>query len=172
MKIHSSTLLATLPLFFVSALLKATPPVAIPPPSKVRIAISLTPWAKFTARGQKDSAVYRQTATQKYTLRAALDRSNHFYFRDWHITTRPLFWSKQTRKYKTELTVYQRFGKDKKIEERIGKIVADGTLKAYRDFYVLQNFQKKNFQDKSGNPKLLITTGFTIDTRRVATARK
>ena len=135
-------------------------------PKQVRIALSLTPYQK-TATVTKKGNKYQLGKTEKYTLRADLDRTNHYYFKNWHVISKPLYWSKQTAQYKTEITVLQRFGKNNEIEEMVGKIIAEGTLKTYRKLYVLQNFQKKTFPDKSGNPRLKIASGFnTLPSRK------
>ena len=135
-------------------------------PKQVRIALSLTPYQK-TATVTKKGNKYQLGKTEKYTLRADLDRTNHYYFKNWHVISKPLYWSKQTAQYKTEITVLQRFGKNNEIEEMVGKIIAEGTLKTYQKLYVLQNFQKKTFPDKSGNPRLKIASGFnTLSSRK------
>ena len=145
----------------------------IPAKAQVRIALSLTPWQKFVPRTHRGQPTYRRAKTRKLTLRAALDRPSHFYVGDWHFVTRPVLWSRQARQYKTRLTIFQRLGKDRKVEEKIGTLVAAGTLKAYRDLYILQNFQKKTFKDANGSPRLLVVTGFTPDDQhqRVAASR-
>lgn len=139
------------------------PSTLTPAKAQVRIALSLTPWQKFVPHQGDSKPIYRKLPTRKLTLRAALDRESHFYVGDWHFVTRPLLWSKQTRQYKTKLTIFQRLGKKRKIEEKIGALVASGTLKAYRDLYILQNFQRKTFKDSNGNPRLRVVTGFTHD---------
>ncbi len=148
-------------------------PTLAPAKDQVRIALSLTPWRKFVPHNNRGQPTYRRTKERKLTLRAALSRTSHFYFGDWHFVTRPVLWSRQTRQYKTRLTIFQRLGKDRKIEEKIGTLVASGTLKAYRDLYILQNFQKKTFKDANGSPRLRVVMGFTHDDRkrRVADAR-
>lgn len=136
-------------------------------PKQVRIALSLTPYQK-TATVTKKGNKYQPGKTEKYTLRADLDRTNHYYFKNWHVISKPLYWSKQTAQYKTEITVLQRFGKNNEIEEMVGKIIASGLLKTYQNLYILQNFQKKTFPDKSGNPRLKIASGFnTLPSRKV-----
>ena len=130
-------------------------------PKQVRIALSLTPYQK-TATVTKKGHKYQLGKTEKYTLRADLDRTNHYYFKNWHVISKPLYWSKQTAQYKTEITVLQRLGNNNEIEEMVGKIIAEGTLKTYQNLYVLQNFQKKTFPDNSGKPRLRIASGFNM----------
>ena len=144
-----------------------------PNKEQVRIALTLIPWQKFVPNNKRGQPTYRRMKERKLTLRAALDRPSHFYVGNWHFVTRPVFWSRQARQYKTRLTIFQRLGKDRKVEEKIGSLVAIGTLKAYRDFYILQNFQKKTFKDANGNPRLRVVTGFTADKlkQRVAASR-
>lgn len=144
-----------------------------PAQAQVRIALSLTPWQKFVPHNNRGQPTYRRTKERKLTLRAALDRPSHFYVGDWHFVTRPILWSRQTRQYKTRLTIFQRLGRDRKVEEKIGTLVATGTLRAYRDLYILQNFQKKTFKDANGYPRLRVVMGFTPDDKRqrLATSR-
>lgn len=144
-----------------------------PANAQVRIALSLTPWQKFVPHNNRGLPSYRRTKERKLTLRAALDRPSHFYVGNWHFVTRPVLWSRRTRQYKTRLTIFQRLGQDRRVEEKIGTLVATGTLKAYRDLYILQNFQKKTFKDANGNPRLRVVMGFTHDSRqkRLATSR-
>ena len=142
-----------------------------PAEAQVRIALTLIPWQKFVPHNNRGQPTYRRTKERKLTLRAALDRPSHFYVGDWHFVTRPVFWSRQTRQYKTRLTIFQRLGKDRKVEEKIGSLVAAGTLKAYRDLYILQNFQKKTFKDANGYPRLRVVTGFTHEDKKKQVAK-
>ena len=139
---------------------------ANPKQMQVRIALTLTLYKKQTQIKAKDT--YTALPAEKFTLRAALDRSNHYYLDKWHLVTRPLSWAKQTRKYQTTITIFRRFGKNNEVEEKIGSVVANGTLKTYSEFYVLQNFQQKIFKDKAGNPKLHAVVGFTINNQGIA----
>ena len=165
--------LLTVLLSSVSLTTAATVPTTAVTPAnaQVRIALSLTTWEKFVPHGGRGKVTYRPTTTQKVTLRAALDRASNFYVGDWHFVTRPLLWARHTRQYKTQLTVFQRLGKDRQVEEKLGSMVAKGTLQAYRDFYTLQNYQKKTFRDPNGNPRLRVVTGFVDDSKLSRVAR-
>lgn len=169
-------LIALLPCLLAVRPVKTSTPnkTLTPANAQVRIALNLTPWQKFVPHNNRGQPTYRRAKTSKLTLRAALDRPSHFYVGDWHFVTRPVLWSRQARQYKTRLTIFQRLGKDRKVEEKIGTLVAAGTLKAYRDLYILQNFQKKTFKDADGNPRLRVVTGFTHDNKnkRVAASRQ
>ena len=136
-----------------------------PTEKKVRIALTLTTFQKQTG---KKSNSYHKLPEQKYTLRVALERQNHIYLGDWHIVSKPLSWSRYTGKYKTYLMIYRRFGKNKDIEEKVGTVVVSGVLKAYREFYVLQNYQRKLFKNSRGEPLMQVVLGFSSDRKRIA----
>ena len=167
-------LIALLPCLMAVQPVKNNNKTLTPDKAQVRIALTLIPWQKFVPHNNRGQPTYRRMKEHKLTLRAALDRPSHFYVGNWHFVTRPVFWSRQARQYKTRLTIFQRLGKDRKIEEKIGSLVAVGTLKAYRDLYILQNFQKKTFKDANGNPRLRVVTGFTHEDKkkRVAAYRQ
>lgn len=157
---------ALLPCLMAAQPVKTSNKKLTPDKAKVRIALTLIPWQKFVPHNNRGQPTYRRMKERKLTLRAALDRPSHFYVGDWHFVTRPVFWSRRARQYKIRLTIFQRLGKDRKVEERIGSLVAAGTLKAYRDLYILQNFQKKTFKDADGNPRLRVVTGFTHENNK------
>ena len=136
-----------------------------PKEKAVRIALTLTTFQKQVG---KKGNTYRKMPKQEYTLRVALGRTNHIYLDDWHIVSQPLFWSRYTDKYKTSLMIYRRFGKNKDVEEKVGTVRISGVLKAYEEFYVLQNYQRKLFRDRSGKPLLHVVLGFTADRQRIA----
>ncbi|MDE3269725.1 MAG: hypothetical protein OYH77_05530 [Pseudomonadota bacterium] len=137
----------------------------LPAEKKVRIALTLATFQKQTV---KKKTSYHKLPAQKYTLRVALERSNHIYLDDWHIVSEPLSWSRYTGKYKTSLMFYRRFGKNKDIEEKVGTILVGGVLKPFKQFYVLQNHQHALFKDKKGNPLLNVMLGFSGDRQRIA----
>ncbi len=159
-------LLALLPCLLAVQPTRTDDKTLTPAQAQVRIALTLVPWQKFVPHNNRGQPTYRRTKERKLTLRAALDRPSHFYVGDWHFVTQPVFWSRQARQYKTRLTIFQRLGKDRKVEEKIGSLVAAGTLKAYRDLYILQNFQRKTFKDADGNPRLRVVMGFTQESKR------
>lgn len=140
---------------------------SVPKEKKVRIALTLATFQKQAGK-KKGEYSYHKLPEQKYTLRVALERQNHVYLDNWHIVSKPLSWSRYTGKYKTYLMIYRRFGKNKDIEEKVGTIVVSGVLKAYQEFYVLQNYQRKLFKDSQGNPLLHTVLGFSADRKRIA----
>ena len=138
---------------------------ANPKEKTVRIALTL---ATFQKQAGKKGNTYSKMPEQNYTLRVALERANHIYLDDWHIVSQPLFWSRYTGKYKTSLMIYRRFGKNKDVEEKVGTVRVSGVLKAYKEFYVLQNYQRKLFRDRSSNPLLHVVLGFAADRQHIA----
>jgi len=131
-------------------------------PARVRIALRLTPWKMTVATtqdGRQQSVHVRQQAIQQ-TLRARLDRVNHFHFGDWHVQTTPVRWSRATKRYAVRLDSSRRYGAFGQLEESIGSVEVAGVLHPEKErVFVLHAATTRSFRDKFGNPMLDIDVG-------------
>jgi hypothetical protein len=131
-------------------------------PTRVRIPLTLRPYRKlvYAAQNGQTKVKYKRDKEIKHTLRARLDRVNHFFLSEYHIESTPLSWKKETRKYKLRLTVYKRYGAYGKIEESIGQIDVAGFLTGKTNLFVLNGLAEKKFIDKNSNPIVDIIAGY------------
>jgi len=89
-----------------------------------------------------------------------LDKTNHFFFDEFHIETTPLSWAKQSRQYKVRITVHKRYGAYGKIEEKIGRVDLSGSLVGSNGLYVLKGAARAKFTNKQGAPIVDLIVGF------------
>ncbi len=132
-------------------------------PAKVRIGLRLTPFKKVVTRNRDGSADQRFVPIEplRHTLRARLNKVNHFFVGEWHVESVPTKWVKKTRHYEVKLNVYRRYGAFGQLEENIGSIELSGTLEEERDnVHVLLGTARKRLRDKAGQPYLDIVAGF------------
>lgn len=132
-------------------------------PVRVRIGLKLVPYSKVYTKStngtQKVSHVKAEASS--HTLRARLDKVNHFYLNDWHIESKPVSWIRNTKRYEVQLTFFQRYGAYGKLEKRVGALKLNGNLhKQHENIYVLSGVAKKRFNDKFGAPVLDVISGY------------
>jgi hypothetical protein len=139
--------------------------VATPP--QVRIGIKITPFRQIVVKSAvsgKDKESEVQHVAQeaiRHTLRARLNRVNHFYVNNFHVETRPLKWVKQSRDYTVQLTIYRQFGRNSEVEETIGSMQISGVLEVQTDgIYVLNGAAFKRFRNKFNAPSLDVAAGY------------
>ena len=130
----------------------------------VKIGLTLTPYVKNPKRktgGGKEAAgaKAKRGKTERYTLRAKLNKSNHFYLGDYHVQTTPLFLEKRSGRYGVKVRIYGKFGAMGQVEEEIGSLDVDGLLQGKGPIYVLKGAARRKFHDKLGKPLLLMTAG-------------
>lgn len=124
----------------------------------VKIGLALTPY-KTTKKNARRGASPVVGKTEHYTLRAKLNKSNHFYVGHYHVQTTPLFLEPQSGRYAVKLRVYGKFGALGQVEEEIGSVDVDGILTGKGPIYVLKGVAQDKFHDKLGKPLLLVTAG-------------
>ena len=132
-------------------------------PAKVRIGLRLTPFKKVVTRNRDGSTDQRFVPIEplRHTLRARLNKTNHFFVGEWHVESVPTKWVRKTRHYEVKLNVYRRYGAFGQLEENVGSIELAGTLEEERDnVHVLLGTARKRLRDKSGQPYLDIVAGF------------
>jgi hypothetical protein len=132
-------------------------------PARVRIGLRLTPFKKVTTRQKDGSTSSRFIPIEpiRHTLRARLNKPNHFFIGEWHIETKPVTWIKKTRKYQVQLSVHRRFGAFGQLEDFVGNVTLDGVLDEGDDnVHVLLGVARQRLRDKFGHPILDVVAGF------------
>ena len=132
-------------------------------PPRVRIGLRLTPFKKVTTRNKDGTASNRFVPVEpiRHTLRARLNKPNHFFIGEWHIETKPITWIKKTRKYQVQLSVHKRFGAFGQLEDFVGNVTLDGVLDEGDDnVHVLLGVARQRLRDKFGHPVLDVVAGF------------
>ena len=134
--------------------------VVKPSSPRVRIGVKLTPFQlkAGTKNAKKPQFVKAQTVRQ--TLRARIDRENHFFVGDWHIQTKPVTWVKRSRSFTVRMDVYRRYGAFGQLEEKVGSLDVKGVLhRQDSNLYVLKGASRKRFRNKFGHPILDLVAG-------------
>lgn len=132
-------------------------------PAKVRIGLRMTPFKKVVTRNRDGSVDQRFVPIEplRHTLRARINKTNHFFVGEWHIESEPTKWVRKTRHYEVKLNIYRRYGAFGQLEENVGTVELAGTLDEERDnVYVLLGTARKRLRDKAGHPYLDVVAGF------------
>lgn len=150
---------------FVTSPLSAVQPAAPRTPAEepadwVRIGFHLTPFSKGvpSATAKNQVSVAREE-TIHYTLRAKLNKANHFYLGAFHIQTQPLYWLRDSGRYGVAINVFKQIGKLGQVEEDLGLVKLEGILKGQSPVFILEGQATKEFQDKMGFPVVTIEAG-------------
>lgn len=127
---------------------------------RVKIALRLTPFQSNGVGVGVGEGAGKAIAepTLRYTLRAKLLKSNHFYFDKFHVQTVPLSWRKDSGIYKVKLVIHRRYSPG--VEESLGSIEVRGVLQGEGDVFTLEGTASQTFRDKWGEPVLSVVTGF------------
>lgn len=132
-------------------------------PAKVRIGLRLTPFNKVITRNRDGTVDTRYVPGEalRHTLRARLNKVNHFFVGDWHIESVPLKWIQKTRRYEVRLNVYRRYGAFGQLEESAGTMDLSGVLEEQQDnVHVLLGVARKRMRDSMGQPLVDVVAGF------------
>lgn len=142
--------------------------------AKVRIFVKLVPYRKVLMQDSKgvNFEEYKPVGKMKYTLRARIDRPNHFYLNDWHIETIPQMFSQSTKQFRVKLRFYKRYGTHQDLEEYVGNTTAEGILEGSNFLYVLKTFKEEVFKNKYNQPILAIGVGKEASKRRPLLSRQ
>lgn len=134
--------------------------------AQVRIGLKLTPYQPMAVKGRdgKTTLMPQALATIQHTLRARIERVNHFYFGDWHVETIPEAWSRETMKYRVKLRFYKRYGAGKDLEEMVGHTIVQGTLEGKNYLYGLKGNVNTQFKNRRGEPVLAVAIGTPVPT--------
>lgn len=133
------------------------------PVARVRIPMALTVYNGIPVRAQTGGLrmEYRPGTIVKHTMRARMERINHFYVGQWHIETVPVAWQRETKRYTVKIRFYKRHGQGEELEESIGTTQVAGVLADGPEKLVF-NFSGKSlakFKDTKGNPLLDVAIG-------------
>jgi hypothetical protein len=139
-------------------------------PVRVRIGLRLTPFKKVVTEARDGASTTRFVPLEplRHTLRAQLNKANHFFVGDYHVETQPLSWVRQSRRYQVRLKVYRRYGAFGQLEESVGSADLSGVLEEQEaNVFVLLGVARKRLRDKFQNPVLDIVAGYTPGGLRV-----
>ncbi len=132
-------------------------------PAKVRIGLRLTPFRKVVTKNRDGTVDDRYVPIEplRHTLRARLNKTNHFFVGEWHVETEPTKWVRKTRHYEVRLNIFRRYGAFGQLEENVGKVDLSGTLDEEKDnVHVLIGTVRQRLRDKFGHPYLDVVAGF------------
>lgn len=130
-------------------------------PPRVRIGLRLVPYRKLLYSGERGPETkFKPDQAITHTLRARMDRPNHFFLGEYHIETNPIAWDKQAGIYKIKLNFFRRFGSYGQIEESIGALELNGRLKGAKGLYVIHGLASAQFKDKRGQPVVDLIAGY------------
>lgn len=146
-------------------------------PARIRVQLRVTPYEKVVTHSPRGVQTSKFQPGQEilHTLRARMDRPNHFYFGEWHVTATPLSWSRESLSYRVRLNFQKIYGVAANLEEAVGDMEVSGHLQKVDDgMYNLVASEKKVFRDLEGNPKLAIVAGFNpaADQERMNVAKR
>ncbi|MEZ4743118.1 MAG: hypothetical protein R3B45_11850 [Bdellovibrionota bacterium] len=131
-------------------------------PAKVRIGLRLTPFRKvvYATKNGQTLTKYRPDPMLARTLRARINKVNHFFFDEFHVETKPLNWSKEKKILKMRLKINRVYGPYGKVEEKLGHIDITGRLTGQDGLYVLEGVGRGRFVDKRKNPVVDVVAGY------------
>jgi len=132
-------------------------------PAKVRIGLRLTPFRQVVTQDRNGRSVEHSMPLEalRYTLRARLNKVNHFFVGKWHIETTPEQWVRTTRHYVVKLDIYRRYGAFGQLEENVGSLQLRGVLdEGENNVHVLLGVARVRLRDKFGRPVLDVVAGF------------
>jgi hypothetical protein len=131
-------------------------------PAQVRIGLRLTPFVTAKTQNLKGEIreISRPAGDLKRTLRARVNRMNHFVVSDYHVESEPLSYVKETSHYRVKLKFSKRLGPYGELEESIGSMEVAGKLEGSAGVYVLKGAASSEFKDPMGRPVLRVMAGF------------
>ena len=132
-------------------------------PPRVRIGLRLTPFKKVVTRARDGRSETRFIPAEplRHTLRARLNKTNHFFVGEWHIETVPTRWVRKSRRYEVKLNIYRRYGAFGQLEETLGSVDLAGVLEEQdANLFVLLGVARKRLRDKFLSPSLDVVAGF------------
>jgi hypothetical protein len=145
---------------------------------RVRIGLRLTTFLKTITKDAEGKPVesYVSREPLRHTLRARLNKVNHFYFGSWHVETSPQKWIRETRRYDIRLSLYRRYGAYDLLEELVGHVDLSGTLENQdENIYIFNGVVRERIRDKFGFPLLDVVAGYesegTLSTGQVTPSK-
>lgn len=131
----------------------------------VRIGLNLTPYRKVSVGrggGGGSQFNYLPAGTLRRTLRARIDKPNHFYIDGYHIETVPLRWVRPKREYTIRLSFAHRPNRSRSgVEKHLGYVDVRGHLKqSTPDVYLLIGANHKTFFNNLSEPFLRAVVGY------------
>ena len=128
---------------------------------KVRIGLKLSPFSKiqFQDASGKKKIKFKVDQELKRTLRARIDKPNHFVVGNYHVETIPLKWLKKTKDYAVRL-FSKRYGSYGEVEEHLGNLDVSGRLEGKDGLFVLVGAKSTVIKNKSGEPILKAVAGY------------
>lgn len=129
---------------------------------KVRIGLKLSPFSKIQLQdgSGKNKIKFKIDQELKRTLRARIDKPNHFVVGNYHVETIPLKWLKKTKDYAVRLSFSKRYGSYGEVEEHLGSLDVKGRLEGKDGLYVLMGAKSTVIKNKAGEPILKAVAGY------------
>lgn len=131
-------------------------------PGKVRIGLKLSSYSKIQLQDQSGNTrvKFKMDDEIKRTLRARIDKPNHFVVGSYHVESIPLKWIKKTQTYAVRLSFSKRFGSYGEVEEHLGSLDVEGRLEGKDKLFVLMGAASKVIKNDKGEPLLKVLAGY------------
>lgn len=129
-----------------------------PEVARVRIPLKMTFFEQVVIKGQDGIRRMESKALtpNRFNFKATINRTNHFYVNGWHVESVPMKWDRDTKKWDVDVKFYKRYGEDQELEEFVGTMPISGTLVGKDMLFTLDAQGSSKFQNKLGNPLLLV----------------
>ena len=128
-------------------------------PDRIRFSLELAQIDSIPVR-RADGSKDRQnmvTNKMKHTLRARLDRVNHFYVGSYHVATEPLTKVDPAKPFQMRIRVAKQVGTSPEVEEMIGQFIASGSVERDGEAYAFKSRSVQQFRSDMAKQRLLVT---------------
>lgn len=127
---------------------------------KVKLGFKIIPYKINTRPKQSSKFVVASESILKFTLKASVNKTNHFYFHGFHIEANPKKWDRNLNNYTTRLHIFKTFGENSELEEKMGDLTVKGKIKSNKNNHVLHGISSKVLKNKFGEPIMKVVAGF------------
>ena len=128
-------------------------------PDRIRFSLELAQIESIPVR-RADGTKNRQdlvTNKMKHTLRARLDRVNHFYVGAYHVATEPLTKVDPEKPFQLRIRIAKQIGTSPGVEETIGHFIASGSVHRDGEAYAFKSRTMQQFRSDMAKQRLLVT---------------
>jgi len=144
---------------------------------KVRLGLTVIPMSKLIVKDAQgiNQVRFGKNKALRRNLRARLTASSNFFLEDWHIEIQPIQWKKVSKNLTYKVSVYQRFGTSKNVEEKLGSFNLAGVIQGQDYLYEFRGETSQTFKNKTGDKVVEVQLGAPIKFQKrinIATIKK
>lgn len=128
----------------------------------VRVGLRLIHYRKAALGPGQSQITYLPGEVIKKTLRARIDKPNHFFIDSYHIETIPLKWIRKSHSYTMRLSLSRRSQQQPDVEKHLGYVDVKGSLRkqSQRSIYLLVGASSQTFFNHLREPYLKVVAGY------------